>query len=424
MKDAYELPITTGAAAGEAFNRALRSFTGYHADVVDRTQAVLQADAGFALGHRLWGYVMMLAYSQAALPVAADACRAAAQSGRRDGARKGHVRALQRWIGGDVDGALREWESILAAWPRDVLALRLAHANYFWLGRQAEMRPRSSAWRRAGVKIRASRHASRFPLEETGDYAAAERLGRRAVELDPAEVWGAHAVAHVLEMQRRPDDGLAWLAALEPHWNGKGAFLHHLWWHQAMFRLARREFDAVLELYDRKFRNLSSPLVAAMPDFYVDVQNAASMLLRLELRGVHTGERWEELADKAQARIGDCLSAWTSPHWMMALAASGRDASARAMLDALKANASPVVREVAAPVPGDPCAPAQRARRGAVADVAARRTPAGARRQPRAARRARAARRRLEPAAAARRLVIQTWRPGPWRAWRTFPGQT
>ena len=50
------------------------------------------------------------------------------------------MRALQRWIGGDVDGALREWESVLAAWPRDVLALRLAHANYFWLGRQAEMR--------------------------------------------------------------------------------------------------------------------------------------------------------------------------------------------------------------------------------------------------------------------------------------------
>ena len=351
MKDAYELPITTSAAAGEAFDRALRSFTGYHADVVDRTQAVLQADAGFALGHCLWGYVMMLAYSQAALPLAADACRAAAQHAAGATAReKAHVRALQRWIGGDVDGALREWESILAAWPRDVLALRLAHANYFWLGRQAEMRASLERVAPRWSEDSGFMACLAFSLEETGDYAAAERLGRRAVELDPAEVWGAHAVAHVLEMQRRPDEGLAWLGALEPHWNGKGAFLHHLWWHQAMFRLARREFDAVLELYDRKFRNLSSPLVAAMPDFYVDVQNAASMLLRLELRGVHTGERWEELADKAQARIGDCLSAWTLPHWMMALAASGRDASARAMLEALKANTSPVVREVAAPV--------------------------------------------------------------------------
>jgi hypothetical protein len=87
-----------------------------------------------------------------------------------------------------------------------------------------------------------------------------------------------------------------------------------------------------------------------MPDFYVDVQNAASMLLRLELRGVRVGDRWEELADKAQARIGDCVSVFTLPHWMMALAAAGRDAAARAMLDALKENASTVVREVALPV--------------------------------------------------------------------------
>jgi hypothetical protein len=196
-------------------------------------------------------------------------------------------------------------------------------------------------------------------------------MGRRAVEIDPTEVWGAHAVAHVLEMQRRPDEGIAWLAALEPHWQGKGAFLHHLWWHRAMFHLARREFDAVLDLYDNRFRNLASPLVAAMPDFYVDVQNAASMLLRLELRGVDAGARWEELADKAEARIGDCLSAWTVPHWMMALAGAGREAAAGRMLADLKQSPQTVVREVAAPV----CEALLAHRRGEHARVVSLMTP-------------------------------------------------
>ena len=175
-------------------------------------------------------------------------------------------------------------------------------------------------------------------------------MGRRAVELDPTEVWGTHAVAHVLEMKRRPAEGIAWLAGLEKHWGGKGLFQHHLFWHRAMFHLAGREFDAVLELYDRRFRNLASPLTSAMPDFYVDVQNAASMLLRLELREVNVGTRWNELADKAEARIGDCLSAWTLPHWMMALAATGRDDAARAMLNGLQESNSRVVQEVALPV--------------------------------------------------------------------------
>jgi tetratricopeptide (TPR) repeat protein len=349
MNDTYELPIST--AAGEAYDRALKSFAGFDADVVERVQALQQADPSFALGHCLWGYVMMLAYSRAALPVAAEAVRAAGQHAAAATPREqAHVRALGRWVAGDLEGALREWEAILLAHPRDVLAVRLAHANYFWLGRQAEMRAsleRVSPYWENNPGFMA---CLAFALEESGEYERAERMGRRAVELDPTEVWGVHAVAHVLEMQRRPEEGIAWLAALEPHWGGKGSFLHHLWWHRAMFHLARREFDAVLELYDRRFRNLSSPLVVALPDFHVDVQNAASMLLRLELRGVDAGGRWEELADKAEARIGDCLSVWTLPHWMMALAATGRDAAARQMLAAMRDSATPAVREVAAPV--------------------------------------------------------------------------
>jgi tetratricopeptide (TPR) repeat protein len=349
MNDTYELPIST--AAGKAYNHALSAFTGYDADVVARVQALQQADSNFALGHCLWGYVMMLSYSQAAVPVAAEAARTAAQYAPGATAREqSHVRALGRWVAGDMDGALREWEAVLAVWPRDVLAVRLLHSNYFWLGRQSEMRASLERVAAHWADDSGFLACLAFSLEETGDYAAAERAGRRAIELDPTDVWGAHAVAHVMEMGRRPDEGIAWLNSLEPNWAGKGAFLHHLWWHRAMFHLARRELDAALELYDQRFRNLASPLVVAMPDFYVDVQNAASMLLRLELRGVQVAHRWEELADKAQARIGDCVSVFTLPHWMMALAAAGRDAAARAMLDALKENALPVVREVALPV--------------------------------------------------------------------------
>jgi hypothetical protein len=134
-----------------------------------------------------------------------------------------------------------------------------------------------------------------------------------------------------------------------------------------MFHLAGRQFDAVLDLYDRRFRNLASPLTAAMPDFHVDVQNAASMLMRLELRGVAVGARWEELADRAEARIGDGLSVWTLPHWMMALAAAGRDGAAAAMIDSLRTAPGAVIREVALPV----CEAVRAHRRGAHAQVAA-----------------------------------------------------
>jgi hypothetical protein len=96
------------------------------------------------------------------------------------------------------------------------------------------------------------------------------------------------------------------------------------------------DFSKVLSLYDAGFRDLAAPLTGAMPDLYIDVQNAASMLFRLGRHGVDVGDRWVELADKAEARVGDCLSAFTLPHWMMALAATGRDAAAEAMLAGIR----------------------------------------------------------------------------------------
>ena len=66
--------------------------------------------------------------------------------------------------------------------------------------------------------------------------------------------------------------------------------------------LERGEMDRILALYDGEFRNLMSRLTEAQPDLYIDVQNAASMLFRLRRHGVDVGDRWVELADKAESR--------------------------------------------------------------------------------------------------------------------------
>jgi hypothetical protein len=123
-----------------------------------------------------------------------------------------------------------------------------------------------------------------------------------------------------------------------------------------MYHLDLGDFPKVLSLYGSGFRDLASPLTGAVPDLYIDMQNAASMLYRLGRHGVDVGDRWIELADKAEARIGDCQSPFTNAHWMMALAATGRDAAAAATLAGMEDYAqgdSPeaaLVRDVALPV--------------------------------------------------------------------------
>src|SRR5438552_2419716 len=59
-----------------------------------------------------------------------------------------------------------------------------------------------------------------FAYEECGDYAVAEPAGLAALDIDPGDFWGAHALAHVMEMQGRPGEGIDLLEKLERHWDG------------------------------------------------------------------------------------------------------------------------------------------------------------------------------------------------------------
>jgi len=343
---------TSSEAAASAFNGMLRSYLGNRVDLFDRLKETLKADPEFALAHCAKGYFMMLSYNAANVPAAAEA-RDTALRFSKDKREKAHVGALSAWVAGDLPRTLDTWEQIVAEHPTDVLALRLAHYKYFWTGRREDMRRSieraAEKWSDA-LPLYGSLLACRsFAAEECGHYEEAERYGRRAVELDPTDGWATHAVAHVLEMQGRHKDGIAWLSSLEKNWGQFNNFQHHLWWHRAMYHVERREFDTVLELYDQRFRNLASPLVMRLPDMHIDIQNAASMLFRLELRGIDVGKRWEEIADRAEARIGDHLSAFTQPHWMMALAATGRDDAAKRMLDSMKGG-NELIRNVALPV--------------------------------------------------------------------------
>jgi tetratricopeptide (TPR) repeat protein len=349
------------AEAAAAFDGVIAGYLGYRADMPRRMEALFAADPQMPFAHLLSGVLAMLSYKQAAVQAAraaADAARAACA--RATPREQAHLAALDAWIAGAPDRAAALWEQILQEHPHDVLAFRLAHFVNFWLGRPdlmlASVLSAQKHWS-ADLPGYGSLLGCRcFALEECGHYTEAEAAGREAIGRDPGDLWAAHGVAHVLEMQGRRGEGIAWIEGLAGNWEGANNLQHHLFWHAAMFHLERGDTARVLALYDERFRNLASPLVQALPDLYIDLQNAASMLFRLTRQGVDVGGRWEELADQAEARIGDCLSGFTLPHLMMALAATGRGAAAERMLSAMAVFAAgnttnaALVRDYALPV--------------------------------------------------------------------------
>ena len=318
---------TTEAAA--AYDRGARSFVAWRADAMSHLDAAIEADPDFAMPKLLKAWILHAARTHRVTPAVqsllADAQPLLADATPRE-------RALAASVGtahhGDLQGGVAILETYLADNPRDVVAHRLAQFELFWSGESKWMRDiaerAAPAWDETVPDFAHFQAVRAFSNEEAGDYETAERAGRDAVAREPESAWGAHAVAHTLVMQGRVAEGAEFMEALSGNWANANQIAHHNGWHLCLFLLESGEYDRILDLLDTKVRNPDSPLVKAMPDATIDLQNVASLLQRLELRGIDVGDRWSTIAEICAGRIADHANPFSSAHDAMVLAAVGR----------------------------------------------------------------------------------------------------
>ena len=335
VADERGLELTTSnAAAVQHYDTTVRHYLEYRTDTLEHLGQVLAADPECVMGHCLNGYFCLLAGTVTTLDAARQSLDyAEAHSTDLTQRECTHIAALRAWYIGDLFEACRLWDEILIDHPTDVLALRLQHFTTFWTGRSIGLRDSVArvfhAWdeQTPGYSYVLGMYA--FGLEEAGDYATAEAYGKRAVELNPDDLWAIHAVAHVLEMQGRLHDGITWLDYPLNAWDDRNAMKNHLWWHLALFPFELGDYDRVLALYD-------AAIGKDKPAFYIEIQNVASLLMRLECQGVEVGDRWQQLVEICEARLDDHAIAFTDLHVMMVLAAAGHDSSAQRLLQSLQ----------------------------------------------------------------------------------------
>ena len=279
--------------------------------------------------------------NRAALQECADTCRRLMTSD--DFQSLQYCKALIAANEGDVPAMVCHLERQLLADPNDVVALKLCQNELFWLGEMHWSASISESlvphWQKDHRYYSDYLAIRAFDHEETGRYAMAEKLGRECIDINPADVWGAHAVTHVLYMQGRGREGASWLDTLHAggHWEGLGQMVLHLWWHRALFHLIECEPDAAMAVYDDYLRNFEIDMVAALPDLYLDLQNATSLLIRLELTGVDVGNRWSALADICASRVTDSSNAFSCAHFAAVLAADQRFDEVQQLIDTMRA---------------------------------------------------------------------------------------
>ena len=186
---------------------------------------LLAADPEFGLAHVLKGYFSCWGSTQPTVPAAREALEASRRLSA-SATRAASRRTSPRWrIGWRATSTPRlpPGSRSSAEHPLDVLAFRLHHFLAFWYGRPQAMAAQADATMRA-LEPRACRlaGAARLPLlRARGARQLRRRRGCRARGHRPRP-WRPVGRARRRRTSWRcrggPEEGIAWLARLEPHW--------------------------------------------------------------------------------------------------------------------------------------------------------------------------------------------------------------
>jgi tetratricopeptide (TPR) repeat protein len=302
------------------FDQGIEAFNLYRGDPLALLERAAERAPEFAMAHIARAWMLGLATEPAAT------AEARAVVGRvtalpLDERARAHLTALTPLLDGHWSAAAQALDRLNAQHPRDLLALQSGHLIDFYRANARELRDRIARvlprWSAdiPGHSILLGMYA--FGLEECGDYARAEDYGRRALGEQPLDCWAHHAVAHVMEMQGRAEDGIGWMIAREPYWSGDDNFFKvHNWWHRALFHLQLDEHEEALALYDGQIRENRSAVA-------LDLVDASALLWRLHLVGHDVGSRWQELAAAWAPHVDGRTYSFNDWHAVMAFLGAG-----------------------------------------------------------------------------------------------------
>lgn len=331
-------PLSCSATAAARLDGAIAKFHAYLVDPVADIDAVLAEEPDCVMGHAIRACILATTTDKAFDAELQSSLAAAERFAPRANAReRAYIAGARQWSEGDLGAATETWGGIAIRHPTDLLAVQFAQLGDFFLGQSQMLRDRVARvlpqWHRdmPGHGFLLGMHA--FGLEECGDYAAAEAAGREAVARNPQDGWAVHAVAHVMEMQGRAAEGVAFMTESAPGWSPDSLFAYHNWWHTALFCIDRGDIAGALRLFDER-------VSAGGFGQALEAIDGSALLWRLWVLGHDVGDRWARVAPAWSARTEHGIYAFNDVHAMMAFAATGDRAAQREVIATLERAAS------------------------------------------------------------------------------------
>ena len=333
MRDHRGLPVsTTSQPALDAAEKALWRMVSFYGDPLADIDAAAQADSGWILPPLMRGAFLLGVTEPAwvgdARSAVAQAEPLAARSTERE---RAHLAALRACAEGRWQRAGALWDAILVEHPRDLLALANAHLFDFYRGDALNLRQRVARvlpeWPRDDALQPYVLGMHAFGLEECNFHPQAEAAGRAALDADARGPWAIHAVAHVMEMQGRHDEGTSWLDGRRDQWSIDNGFACTCGGTRRCFASS----DSTMRERSRSTTRISATRPAQ--SIHLLRLDAVALLWRLHLLGIDGDERWRSLAARYAGWSEDVgYYAFNDLFALLAFVGAGDFGQARALL--------------------------------------------------------------------------------------------
>ena len=322
----------------EDYERALYQFQSYFGDPTETLAATVENDPEFVMGHVFNASAMLMMTERQYIPAIRHSIESAESLAHKSNDReKELITAARDCLEGRWDRACVAWDRVLARYPRDAMAIQCAHLMDFFRGDAVNLRDRVGRviqhWHESVPGYSYILGMQAFGFEECNQYDKAEETANKALEIERRDGWSVHALAHVMEMQGRYEEGKDLMQSREQDWAPDNGLAFHNWWHLALFHIEHEDFPGAVRLYDEK-------VIPEDSDVTLQMLDATALLWRARKAPVENG-----------------YYAFNDLHALISFLGAGRTAEARTVLAAVEAaaetnleSACRMAREVGIPV--------------------------------------------------------------------------
>ena len=285
QNDSYGLPLSTASAeAAQAFDQGVNGLLSWDRRTVDFFRESAEKDPDLAVAHAGLAAALFVEEGyEEARAVIASAREVAARGTERE---QSQVVALDHYVNlrsADAEVAMR---AHLAKYPMDLMIVQRLYLMWFFQGRFAEMGALTDAAYEVLPEDGYVHGFRAFVLEETGNSKEAVPWAERAMEQNPEDTWGVHALAHALYDLQSYEEAIERIPPAMDACVNMNYYWNHMLWHLVLYQLAIGEYERGSQICFDWFEREPSPRG-------LDIRNTVSTLWRFELFGMEPGDRWQ-----------------------------------------------------------------------------------------------------------------------------------